>query len=168
MSENVPLEFNPEKSFIGVKNILEIDNNRKMFRIRPRHSKGSTIIYKYAHLIRAEHFKVENEIFVTKTKPGSVLGRAAVGGLLFGGVGAIVGGTTAKKTTENKSKLKKQYIRLYLNNFENPTFDLNIKCTTDGKRIAEQLFAALQFIVDTTTESERNDIISAGIKPIII
>ena len=46
-------------------------------------------------LISAEHFKVENDvIFVTKTKPGSVLGRAAVGGLLFGGVGAIVGGAS--------------------------------------------------------------------------
>ena len=165
---NVPLEFNPEKSFIGIKNILEIDNNRKLLRIRPRHSKEKTIVYKFAHLNNAEHFKVENNITVTKLKQGDVLERAAVGGLLFGGVGAIVGGVTAEKTVENKTKLKRQYIRLYLNDIENPTFDLNIKCTTDGKRIAEQLFAALQFIVDTTTESERNDISSAGIKPIII
>ncbi len=165
---NVPLEFNPEKSFIGIKNILEIDNNRKLLRIRPRHSKEKTIVYKFAHLNNAEHFKVENDITVTKLKQGDVLERAAVGGLLFGGVGAIVGGVTAEKTVENKTKLKRQYIRLYLNDIENPTFDLNIKCTTDGKRIAEQLFAALQSILDTTTESERNDISSAGIKPIII
>ena len=62
MSENVPLEFNPEKSFIGIKNILEIDNNRKLFRIRPRHSKGKTVIYRFAHLGSAEHFKVENDV----------------------------------------------------------------------------------------------------------
>ncbi len=168
MNENAASEFNPEKSFVGIKNILEIDNNRKLFRIRPRHSKGKTVVYRFAHLNSAEHFKVENDVTVTKTKPGSVLGRAAVGGLFFGGVGAIVGGTTAKKTSVNKSKLKRQYIRLYLNNFENPSFDFNIKCTTDGKRIAEQLFAALQFIINSTLESERNDINSSGIKPIII
>ena len=165
---NTPMEFNPEKSFIGIKNILEIDNNRKLFRIRPRHSKGKTIIYRFAHLGSAEHFKVENDVTVTKIKPGDALERAAVGGLLFGGVGAIVGGTTAEKTVENKTKLKRQYIRLYLNSKEHPTFDLNIKCTTDGKRIAEQLFAALQSIVDTTSENERNDINTSGIKPIVI
>lgn len=35
----------------------------------------------------------------TSTNTGSVIGRAVVGGLLTGGVGAIVGGATAKKTT---------------------------------------------------------------------
>lgn len=36
----------------------------------------------------------------TKTNTGSMLGRAAVGGALFGNVGAVIGGTTASKTTE--------------------------------------------------------------------
>lgn len=35
----------------------------------------------------------------TSTNTGSVIGRAVVGGLLTGGVGAIIGGATAKKTT---------------------------------------------------------------------
>lgn len=34
------------------------------------------------------------------TSNGSMLGRAAVGGLLAGGVGAVIGGATAKKNTE--------------------------------------------------------------------
>ena len=35
----------------------------------------------------------------TKTNMGSMIGRSVAGGLLFGGVGAIVGGSTAKKDT---------------------------------------------------------------------
>ena len=160
------VNFIAEKSFLGTKYIIEFDNLNKLFKIKSRNSKGSAFIYRYAHLLRAEHFRVENEIIITKTKPGSMLGRAAVGGLLFGGLGAVVGGTTAKKATRSKSKLKKQYIRLYLNNFENPTFDIFIKCTTDGKRIAEKLFSVLQFVVSSTTDDERNIINSSGINPI--
>ena len=36
----------------------------------------------------------------TKTNTGSMLGRAVVGGILTGGVGAVVGAATAKKTSE--------------------------------------------------------------------
>ena len=35
----------------------------------------------------------------TETNSGSMLGRAALGGVLFGNVGAIIGGTTASRTT---------------------------------------------------------------------
>ena len=160
--------FNAERSFLGIRNIIEFDNGNRLIRIKSRNSKEHTVIYRYAHLISAEHFRVEKEIIVTRTKPGSVLGRAAVGGLLFGGLGAVVGGTTAKKTAKRKSKLRRQYIRLYLNSFERPTVDIEIKSTTDGKRIAEELFAVLQFVTSTTPDSERNLISTSGIKPIVI
>jgi len=35
----------------------------------------------------------------TETNTGSMLGRAAIGGVLFGNVGAVIGGTTASRTT---------------------------------------------------------------------
>ena len=57
----------------------------------------------------------------TTTKTGSMLGRAAVGGILLGGVGALAGATTAKKetvtvpsTTQTSSTVKHKYI-LFLN-----------------------------------------------------
>ena len=40
---------------------------------------------------------------VTKTSSGSMIGRAIVGGVLTGGVGAVVGAATAKKTTLQNS-----------------------------------------------------------------
>lgn len=38
-----------------------------------------------------------------KTSTGSMLGRAVVGGVLLGGVGAIIGGSTARKTTTSEA-----------------------------------------------------------------
>jgi len=40
-----------------------------------------------------------NQTLTTKSNAGRVIGRAAVGGLLFGGAGAIIGGATAPKNT---------------------------------------------------------------------
>ena len=41
----------------------------------------------------------DNSSATTRTNTGSMIGRSVAGGLLFGGVGAIVGGSTAKKDT---------------------------------------------------------------------
>lgn len=61
---------------------------------------------------------------VTKISTGSMLGRAVVGGLLLGGVGAIVGGVTAKKETQpanNKQDLNAIYtLKVTINNLSEP------------------------------------------------
>ena len=49
----------------------------------------------------------------TYTKGGVSIGRALVGGAVFGGVGAVIGGTTGKKS--QKEMIKKMYIRITLN-----------------------------------------------------
>lgn len=52
---------------------------------------------------RAESRKVTyKEEQVTKTSTGSALGRGVAGALIAGPVGAVIGGATAKKTTETK------------------------------------------------------------------
>lgn len=49
---------------------------------------------------RIRGFKLEDE--TTLAKSGSTIGRAIVGGTLFGGTGAIVGGISAKGNTKTK------------------------------------------------------------------
>lgn len=49
---------------------------------------------------RIKGFKLEDE--TTLAKSGSTLGRALVGGALFGGAGAVVGGMSAKGKTNTK------------------------------------------------------------------
>ncbi len=48
-----------------------------------------------------EHIIYQNSetTFKTSTSTGSIIGRAIIGGVLLGGVGAIIGGATAKKNT---------------------------------------------------------------------
>lgn len=75
---------------------------------------------------------------VTTTDSGSMLGRAIVGGLLFGGVGAMVGGMTASQKTEvtegTELKVESYAIQITVNDFEKPliylTFSNNFSVAT--------------------------------------
>lgn len=78
------------------------------------------------------------------------LGRAAVGGLLFGGAGAIVGGVTA-----NKSKIKKISVIFNINDFNAPIEEfLILDYLTDessnvhrgAQNTINTLFGTLEFV----------------------
>lgn len=59
-----------------------------------------------------------------------MVGRAAVGGLLFGGVGAIVGGTTAGEVTvtegQTATTTHDYSIVITVNNLTNPIMKINL------------------------------------------
>lgn len=87
--------FVPQGPFRVSKKIgpLKIDYNNKQWRVK----EGT--VYRFDQI---KDFSVFDKSTTTvKTKAGSAVGRAAVGGLLFGPVGAIVGGSTAKKKVVN-------------------------------------------------------------------
>lgn len=69
-------------------------------------------IYRYTDLLAYELLEDDSQI----TKGG--LGRAIVGGVAFGGVGAIVGGVTGKKKT--KKIVDSMMIKITVNDIENP------------------------------------------------
>ena len=66
----------------------------------------------------------------TTTNTGSMLGRAIVGGVLTGGVGAVIGGATASQTTQTSkgtSHTKHDYILVItVNNLSNPVENIHI------------------------------------------
>lgn len=78
--------------------VTHIDNNHKMFYIS--HKKVNIpvnqLIFKFDEVISYQYNRFPGRT-VTKSKGG--LGRAVVGGALFGPVGAVVGATTAKAET---------------------------------------------------------------------
>ena len=80
-----------------------------------------------------------------KTNTGSMVGRAVVGQVLFGNVGAVIGGATASKTiehSESKSTVTHDYsVIITVNNIASPTEI--IKCGRND--------AALNKIVSTLT-----------------
>lgn len=68
--------------------------------------------------------------FETKVKTGNMVKRAVVGGLLFGGAGAVIGGVTAKKASISKQdddKVVHNYtVFINVNSMSNPVISVNV------------------------------------------
>lgn len=107
------LEFTTTKA-IGKE--LEFDDNKKLWLARPT---GSLVLYKapkvrkYSDILDFELLE-DGETLTTKNG----VGRAIVGGVLFGGVGAIVGGVTGKN--KNKNMCNSLKLKITLNDLEEP------------------------------------------------
>lgn len=85
-----------------------------------------------------------------KTSTGNMLGRAAVGGLLTGGLGAVAGAATAKKNISTDSvsttQTKHNYIMyVNVNNLQDPVLTLRIG-DMSGK--AQKLASILNIIIE--------------------
>lgn len=93
---------------------------------------------------------------VTKTSTGSAIGRGVVGAVLLGPVGAVVGGATAKKTTETK-KTPEYHTTPGFYSIEVLDIDGNCRAkfgTSDIKK-HEEVKSFLQKIIDKNLEPER-------------
>ena len=85
---------------------------------------------------------------VTRTKTGSMLGRAVIGGLTLGVAGAVVGAMTATKETQS-SAANSDYAPFYIvkigvKSIENPIITLHFY---RDKEQAETLYAVMQTII---------------------
>ena len=84
---------------------------------------------------------------VTRTNTGSMLGRAAVGGLTLGVTGAVVGAMTAKTestSNEDTSYISSYVVKIGIKSIEKPTMIL--KYGSD-KAKAEEVYALMQAII---------------------
>lgn len=85
---------------------------------------------------------------VTKTKTGSMIGRAVVGGVLTGGVGAIIGGATAKKestVTPTEIHTEHRYnLLITTKNISNPLITISF---SDNARLAQKCLATIKAII---------------------
>lgn len=85
---------------------------------------------------------------VTRTNTGSMLGRAAIGGLTLGVAGAVVGAMTAKtestSSTVNSDYLASYIVKIGVKSIEKPTMTLRYG---RNKSKAEEIYALLQAII---------------------
>lgn len=79
-----------------------------------------TQVYDYKDIISSEI--VEDGSSITKTSRTSQLASAAIGGALLGGVGAVVGGLTAKQ--KNINTVSKIEVNILFNSTDRPRFKL--------------------------------------------
>lgn len=136
---------------------LKIDENNHQWYI-PDGFAGKTkkpSIHKFDDIIGYELLEDGEAI----TKGG--IGRALAGGLVFGGVGAIVGGSTGKKKTKNTCTTLK--IKITLNDLTKPVEYINLITTETPKNgflyktcetQAQEILSLLQIICEANKKSE--------------
>lgn len=147
--DNELLKFNITKK-IG--NYFYIDENHKKWTIPQGLLKNKIIqskIYNYTDILDFELIEDGNSV----SKGG--IGRAIVGGALFGGIGAIVGATTGHKQKQTCSILQ---IKIILNSMNSPIeyitlINTEIKKSSNTYKlsfnIAQQILSVLQIICES-------------------
>ena len=80
-----------------------------------------TRIMEYSDILSVELF--EDGVSMTKTSRGSQLGGALLGGVVFGPLGAVIGGLSGSKKSEDK--VKRLDLRMAVNDTANPVHDVN-------------------------------------------
>lgn len=154
--------FNATKK---VENYIYINENKKQWALPSINFLGKVKdlkVYDYSDIIDFELIEDGDSI----AKGG--LGRAVVGGLLFGGVGAIVGGTTGKK--KSKQTCSKLQIKITLNKIDDPVVYIDY-ITTEYKKnglvyktsmkFAQETMSILQVICNSNKTSETMNISNA-------
>jgi hypothetical protein len=98
---------------------IALDTSRSaLYLFNPADMKGR--IVKHSDIVSGE--VIEDGITVTKTE-SSGIGRAVVGGVLFGGAGAIVGAVTAGRESVSSKKVTRISLRLMLQDPTRPVFE---------------------------------------------
>ncbi len=88
-------------------------------------------------------FRLNDEkSYKTSTSTMGTIGRGIVGASLFGGVGAIVGGATAGKST--KTHTDKYTVYITVDDLAHPV----IEYTSTNEKCAQQLMSVLKIIID--------------------
>lgn len=87
--------------------------------------KFETKLIPYSHVLSSKIIEDGETITNASTKTTSMAGRALVGGLLFGGVGAIIGGVTAKSSSKSKNTLKKLELEMIIDDPSYPVHRIN-------------------------------------------
>ena len=134
LKESSNVNFNTTQS---VSNYIWIDEKQKKWAVPTKLPYGyekyavtkDTKIYNYSDVLNYELLEDGN----TVTKGGISIGKAVVGGVLFGGVGAVIGGTSGKRVT--KATCKSLRIKITTKDISKPTVYINLislETGTDG------------------------------------
>lgn len=132
----------------SVENVFKVDEENQLWYAQDMFGLHKTPIHKFEDILDFELLEDGNII----TKGG--LGSALVGGLTFGGVGAVVGATTGKKTSS--SNCTSMRIKITLNSLSCPVEYIDLISMKVSKKSAayknafdqaQQILSMLQIII---------------------
>jgi len=124
-------ELTKEKGFTVSKKIFSINgkkgvaydkNTQEICLITTSKKKNYFKIVKYKDILSCEIFVDGGS--VSRTSRTSQLGGALVGGILLGGVGAVVGSLTGKKISSGT--VERVDLRIVVNDIDNPLHEINL------------------------------------------
>lgn len=105
-------------SNIEPKNSIAIDLGKQYFCL---YNTNTSIIMPFANLVDVEVYEYSSS--ETKSNRGSQVLGTAIGGVLLGGAGAVIGGVTGTKTTNDV--VEKIELRITIDSYEIPLFDIS-------------------------------------------
>lgn len=125
-------DFTLSQHFVGcdLKTGIALDESRGKLCLMTRSGEQFALrMIEMRDIVSAELF--EDGDSVTKTMRSSQLGSALIGGLAFGGVGALVGGLSGK--TRTSTKIKQIALRIVANDPSSPLHDITFMNTEQKK-----------------------------------
>ena len=158
-------DFEPTYELIGNQGEtgIAVDTDRRKLCLISRPGGGGrlrTDIVSYRDLLSAE-IDVDGNA-VTRTSRGSQVGGALVGGLLFGTAGAVVGGLSGKRVTEDR--VDRIDLKLLVNRADNPVHEVNVlhletkRGSSEYKesmRVAEKWHGMLKVLIHQADEEDK-------------
>lgn len=140
-------EFSPSQTLVGanlasdVAAALAIDEQgKKVAFLNYLAAEDKTVfkVYPFKHILDVAVF--QDGFAVTQTKSHGTLSRAVVGGVLAGGVGALIAGVTAGTTGKQTDKVSLMDLVVTINDLENPCFRVNLVTWSQGLEKASPLY----------------------------
>lgn len=110
-----------------------IDGDRKKVALIKHLPDFDPRVFGFKDLLGVEVVENDVTVVVTKTSRSSQLGGALMGGVLFGGVGAMVGGLSGKKVSTSRGRIKAVQLRVLVNDTVQPLFTVDFL----GTEVAE-------------------------------
>jgi hypothetical protein len=156
--------FIPDKKVFSYDKLsgLAISEDLKQIAIVSRRSVNdeySIKIIPFKDIIEAK--VISNKHTITSTSLSSVATRGIVGGMLAGGVGSIIGGSTAKQ--KSSRKVKELTLEIVVNDLINPRYvipfyksELSIVASNPAANLIEEWYRTFSVIIDRNSKEARS------------
>lgn len=111
-------------------------------------------VIKFENILHAELKTSTSHQTTTDTQKNNPVGRAVVGGIIAGGVGAVIGATSAKETSTSRTTMTTHTdgIIIYLADMNEPVFKYSFVCDENNREIYATLLAIIA--INSKTEHQ--------------
>jgi len=163
--DNLP-DFKADNYYLSLSSGISIGFDGQRKKICFLDMMHKPLIYDYTKILQCE--VVIDGQTVLRQSTSSTIGRAVLGGILTGGVGALIGGVTGKRTQDEK--INNLDLKVVVNDTANPVFKinfLNIK-TQKGSAFYKMCYQKIETwhgIISVLIRQGQNDITETSARP---